>query len=151
MQFLSVLLLLLTIIFPVAPPDSPPKSSNTILATVYIPELGGINCLDPCGKTGTGATTIPGMMAACPSGWVGTVQTIVITLHDGSEWWCTDNFGKPEDYDTPVLKEHPGAAGAQWVWQVDFMVDSSSNFEYNYYLLKGWTTEWRVVPQYFYQ
>lgn len=126
----------------------PPVEEMPLYATAYNWELGGINCDHDCGVTAIGVETRPellGRVAACPSEWIGTVYTTVITLADGSEWWCIDTFGEEKNR-KPLLFNHP-YYGAHWVLRVDFAVSDPLAFWHNQELLYGWSLEWRPVSE----
>lgn len=124
----------------------PPIENMPLYATAYNWELGGHNCDHDCGVTAIGVETRPellGHVAACPIEWLGRVNTTVITLADGSEWWCIDTFGAADNR-RPLLFDHP-YYGLTWLIRVDFAVADPWGFWLNQELLYGWSVEWRPV------
>ena len=126
----------------------PPVGDMPIYATAYNWEWGGLNCDENCQVTAIGVETSPellGHTAACPADWLGRITTTVVTLPDGSEWWCIDTFGD-EANRRPLLFDHP-YYGLQWVIRMDFAVSDPLAFGHNQELLYGWSTEWREVRE----
>jgi len=116
-----------------------------IWATTYNWEGGGISCDEDCGSSSiilNLKNEYLGHVAACPVGWLGHVTTTVITLWDGSEWWCLDAMA--EAYQTWVW--HPTN---QWTRMVDFSSPIPSEFPYNQWLIDGYTLRWKPVAEFY--
>lgn len=134
---------------------------SNIYATAYSWELGGHNCDHTCGKVAMGLNTrheLLGKVAACPEAWLGAYidedvtplaerwdYTTVLTLADGSQWWCVDTFGDAHNRKPICLTIDAYHEGDQCtpVYRVDFAVASPLDFSWNNWLLWGWSTEWR--------
>ena len=126
----------------------PPMEQMPIYATAYNWNLGGINCDHDCGEVAIGLPTSDELLdktAACPLEWLGRITTTVVTLPDGSEWYCIDTFGSVENQ-RPVFISHP-YHGDLWVIRMDFAVSDPASFEYNQQLIYGWSVEWRPVRE----
>lgn len=127
----------------------PPRIDDMpIYATAYNWQLGGHNCNSDCGFVAISIPTEDWMLdrvAACPSAWLGTVHTTVVTLADGSRWWCVDAFGAPVNREPVWLEHHYW--GDLWVARIDFAVSDPWVFPYNQQLLYGWSREWRFVSE----
>jgi hypothetical protein len=142
-------LLLLLLFFPISVagvasegyPEDP-----YIMATTYSWQSGGINCNEDCGSS----AILPelksdylGHVAACPLDWVGYVNTTVIALWDGSEWWCLDTMAKK--YQEWYWHSYTN----QWVRVVDFSYRQPNEFLYNQWLIDDYTLQWRPVSEFF--
>ena len=117
-----------------------------VLATTYNWELGGISCNEDCGGSAILnelKSDYLGHVAACPLDWVGHVNTTVITLWDGTEWWCLDTMA--EEYQEWFWHSDTN----QWVRVVDFSYRQVNEFPYNQWLIDGYTLEWRPVSEFF--
>ena len=139
------LLLLTVLILPIVDsglnreyPEHPP-----LWATTYNWENGGINCGGSCGSSSIIRelkSEYLGHVAACPVDWLGHVNTTVVTLWDGSEWWCLDAMAK--EYQDWVW--HPTN---QWTKMVDFSY--AGEFPYNQWLIDGYSLDWRPVAEFY--
>ena len=129
-------------------PPMLPIEQIPIYATAYNWNLGGINCNEDCGEVAIGLRTSDDLLdktAACPLAWLGRINTTVVTLPDGNEWYCIDTFGDAHNQQ-PVFISHP-YHGDLWVIRMDFAVTDPLAFEYNQQLIYGWSSEWRPVNQ----
>lgn len=127
-------------------PPMPPVEQMPLYATAYNWNLAGINCNENCNDVAIGLQTSDDLLdktAACPLAWLGRITTTVVTLPDGSQWYCIDTFGS-EINQKPVLIDHP-VYGWQWVIRLDFAVTDPSSFYLNQELIYGWSAEWQPV------
>lgn len=99
-----------------------------IRASWYNPELGGINCMEPCSMLGDGTPvhTGYGTMAACPPGWYW-------------RWLHVDGLPSVQ------CRDHGGAIHptwyhgiGEWAIVIDYLLERPEWFVY------GTFSEWRI-------
>ena len=139
-----VYLLLILAMFPAEPMPKrwePPQ----LYITVYDWGLGGHNCYLTCTETALMVPTgddILGWTAACPSEWLGRVNTTVVTIW-GREYWCIDSFGREQDR---VLTTIDGKK----VYRIDIAYRPAREHGWNmeYVPYDDWSREWRSMTEF---
>lgn len=142
------LLLLAVVVAPetraMFPAEPMPKRWDApgLFITVYDWGLGGHNCYLSCSETALMVPTgddILGWSAACPSAWLGRVNTTVVTIW-GVEVWCIDAFGREQDR---VLTTIDGNS----VYRIDIAFRPAAEHSWNmeYVPYGDWSREWRPM------
>ena len=86
--------------------------------TSYVPEYGGINCMEPCDKTAFMSEIEYGVTAACGPDWPWNTRVVVFAPWQTYEFRCQDRGGAitndrvdiamtPEQHKTPLYGNWP--------------------------------------------